>query len=272
MQGQGASALQRVLPPEMFLDLRMGSQAALLAMADAFPGHASVRRVELDRFRASVHEVPPVLVGMPAGLLTCRDISVSLLEAPGALVHACTLPAPLHWLAWPTCCAPSHAVRQGALPPHKGLRMQVIELSDNQRRAVNAALKSGAQLGPRPPTPGSPELQRGALTDDPKAPLLSGASNGHVLKPPLGVPIRTLARGLSEKGQVRCQGALPCQLDGGHMPMHVLSRIGQTGTDDAPWSRHVPAACAASSSRACSLNCSQQRMHVALVSGPGPTP
>ena len=57
LQGEAAAALQRVLPPAMLLDLRMGSQAALLAMADAFPGHASVRRTELDRFRQSVHEV-----------------------------------------------------------------------------------------------------------------------------------------------------------------------------------------------------------------------
>ena len=40
----------------------MGSQVALLAMADAFPSHASVRRIELDRFRASVHEVSLLLV------------------------------------------------------------------------------------------------------------------------------------------------------------------------------------------------------------------
>ena len=32
LQGQGASALQKVLPQEMFLDLRMGSQVALLVM------------------------------------------------------------------------------------------------------------------------------------------------------------------------------------------------------------------------------------------------
>ena len=30
-------------------------------MADASPSHASVRRTELDRFRASVHEVLSVL-------------------------------------------------------------------------------------------------------------------------------------------------------------------------------------------------------------------
>ena len=32
LQGQGASALQKVLPQEISLDLRMGSQMALLAM------------------------------------------------------------------------------------------------------------------------------------------------------------------------------------------------------------------------------------------------
>ena len=83
------------------------------------------------------------------------------------------------------------------------LAVQVIELSDNQRRAVNAALESGAQLGPRPPTPGSPDLPQGSLADDLSSPLLDGrgGSNGHIQKP-TGVPIRMLARGLSEKGQV----------------------------------------------------------------------
>lgn len=57
MQGEAAAALKKVLPPAMMLDLRMGSQAALLAMADAFPGHASVRHGELERFRQSVHDV-----------------------------------------------------------------------------------------------------------------------------------------------------------------------------------------------------------------------
>ena len=50
-RGEAAAHLERVLPSAMLLDLRMGSQASLLAMADAFPSHSSIRHSDLDRFR-----------------------------------------------------------------------------------------------------------------------------------------------------------------------------------------------------------------------------
>ena len=76
VQGEAAAALRKVLPPEMMLDLRMGSQAALLAMADAFPGHASVRHAELERFRQSVHDVSAPLHLQLAWLVCSRVASV----------------------------------------------------------------------------------------------------------------------------------------------------------------------------------------------------
>ena len=61
VQGEGLAHLEQVLPSALLLDMRMGSQAAILAMCDAFPGQLSIRRTALDHFRrVRLTPVPPV--------------------------------------------------------------------------------------------------------------------------------------------------------------------------------------------------------------------
>ena len=68
-RGEAAAHLERVLPSAMLLDLRMGSQASLLAMADAFPSHSSIRHSDLDRFRQVV--VLGAMVIPEKGMYSC---------------------------------------------------------------------------------------------------------------------------------------------------------------------------------------------------------